>query len=1331
MALPIQHLTLPMLHKSIVLAPGEYHIYVSVPACTTTAPTGTTTVTYCQNVAAMALTATGTSLLWYTAATGGTGSTTAPTPSTATVGNTIYYVSQTLNSCEGPRLAITVTVNALPAAPTVIASLTYCEGVAVPPLTATGTNLLYYSNATGGVGVTSLTPTTLVFGPTTYYVSQTVNGCESPRASIVVLVIPRPIPPTVTTPVTYCQNATAIPLTATAQTGTSLLWYTTATGGTGSLTAPVPLTTVTGSTIYYVSSISIQGQCESFTRAAITVTVIATPAAPTVTTPITYCQNATATALTATGTNLKWYTTATGGTGSTVAPIPSTTTIGSTIYYVSQTVSTCESPRAAITVTITATTPAPTVTTPVTYCQNAIAVPLTATGTSLLWYTSASGGTGSTTAPTPSTTTVGSTTYYVSQTQSCGESPRAAITVTVNALPAAPIVILPIIYCQNAVSFALSAVGTNLLWYTVATGGTGSTIAPTPSTTTVGTITYYVSQTVNGCEGPRAISVVTVNAIPAAPIVTTPVTYCQNVPATALTATGTNLLWYTTAIGGTGSSTAPIPLTTTVSSTIFYVSQTNNNCESPRAAITVNVVASTPAPIVTTPITYCQNATATPLTATGTSLLWYTVATGGTGSATAPTPITTTGGSTIYYVSQTLSCGESPRAAITVTVNTIPIAPIVTTPVAYCQNATATALVATGTNLLWYSSPTGGGGVSATPTPSTTNVGTVTYYVSQTINGCEGPRSAIVVTVNAIPAAPVVSTPVTYCQNVPATVLTATGTNLLWYTTAIGGTGSSTAPIPLTTTVGSTIFYVSQTTNNCESPRAAITVTIVAATPAPTVTTPVTYCRNATATALTATGTNLLWYTAATGGTATTTAPIPSTTTVGSTTYYVSQTLSCGEGPRAAITVIVNAVPAAPIVTSPIALCQNIAATALTATGTSLLWYGTPTGGTGSTIAFTPSTSTVGTVIYYVSQTITGCESPKAAIVVNTNITPAAPTTTSAITYCQNATATALIATGTNLLWYTVAAGGTGSATAPTPSTSTAGSTNYYVSQTVGVCEGPRANVAVNVTALPTAATVVTPVTYCQNATATSLSATGTNLLWYTVATGGTGAATAPTPSTTTAGSATYYVAQTNTCGEGPRTSIIINVTATPAAPTALTTTNVTLNSATLNWTGVANNYYTVEYKLTTATTWTTAAAGIQANTYNLTGLTIGSEYQWRVGANCAATGAGNFATAPLFNTASRNNIITVIEDGIGLKVSPNPIRTTAIIDYIVPGTGEVIFNIIDQYGRIVKTFSEGQKVAGQYQRDVVGEFRSMLSGAYFIRIQQNGKKIALHFIKY
>ena len=1092
------------------------------------------------------------------------------------------------------------------------------------------------------------------------------------------------------------------------------------------------------------STISLTSAAQSITLAPgeyhiyVSVPACAT-VAPTVSTPVTYCQNSTATALTATGTSLLWYTTASGGTGSTTAPTPSTATVGNTIFYVSQTLNSCEGPRTAITITVNGLPIEPTVLPSVTYCQGAVSNPLTATGVNLSWFIWATAVT-TTTPPIPSTGIIGNLQYIVYQTVNGCRSNGTNDTVYIASIPTIPTVVSPYSYCQNATAIPLTASGTNLLWFTTPTGGVGSTTAPTPATSAIGSTTYYVSQSNNtnpngafpGCVGPRAAITVIVNAIPASPIITTPISYCQNATATPLTAIGANLKWYTTATGGIGSTVAPVPITTTIGSTNYYVSQTTNGCESPRALITVSITATTAAPTVTTPITYCQFATASPLVAGGTSLLWYTNATGGTGSATAPIPATNTAGSTIYYVSQTQSCGESPRASITVNVNALPAVPIVTTPITYCQNAIATALPATGTNLLWYTTATGGTGSTTTPTPLTTTAGSTSYYVSQTTGNCEGPRALITVNVNATPSAPIVTSPVSYCQNTTATALTATGTNLLWYLTPTGGTGSAIAPIPATTTVGSVNYYVSQSANGCESLKAILIVTITASTAAPTtVTTPVTYCQNSTAVALTAAGTSLLWYTTATGGSGTATAPIPSTTTVGNTNYYVSQTSGCGEGPRALIVVTTLAIPLAPTVTSAVVYCQNATATSLTATGTNLLWYTVATGGTGTTTAPLPSTNSVGSTTYYVSQTTNTCEGPRAAIITTINSTPAAPVVNPTVNYCQNATATALTTTGTNLLWYTSAAGGTGSATAPIPVTTTAGSTNYYVSQTTGICEGPRALITVNVNALPAAPTVTSPIAYCQNATATALTATGTGLVWYNIATGGTGATIAPTPLTTIAGSTNYYVAQTNNCGESVRATVVVNVTATPSAPTNLTSTNITLNRATLNWTGTPNNYYTVEYKLATATTWTVAASAIQVTTFNLTGLTISSNYLWRVSANCAVTGIGNISAAQTFSSSSRNNIVTDIKDGIGLKLSPNPVNSSAIIDYVVPATGEVLFSIIDQYGKAVKTFSEGNKTAGQYQKNIFTEFKNMARGGYFIRIQQVGKTHSLHFIMY
>ncbi len=171
---------------------------------------------------------------------------------------------------------------------------------------------------------------------------------------------------------------------------------------------------------------------------------------------------------------------------------------------------------------------------------------------------------------------------------------------------------------------------------------------------------------------------------PPAPIVTTPVLYCQNSTAVPLTATalaGNTLSWYTVAVAGTASADAPTPSTTAVGTTNYYVSQKNTaGTEGPRATIAVTINA-LPQALSNSTVTYCQNATAIPLTATagtGNILKWYSVATGGVGSNTAPMLNTATAGTTIYYVSQVSSNGcEGARASITITVIAPPSATVI------------------------------------------------------------------------------------------------------------------------------------------------------------------------------------------------------------------------------------------------------------------------------------------------------------------------------------------------------------------------------------------------------------------------------------------------------------------------------------------------------------------------------------------------------------------------------------------------------------------------------------------------------------------------------
>jgi hypothetical protein len=154
------------------------------------------------------------------------------------------------------------------------------------------------------------------------------------------------------------------------------------------------------------------------------------------------------------------------------------------------------------------------------------------------------------------------------------------------------------------------------------------------------------------------------------------------------------------------------------------------------------------------------------------------------------------------------------------------IPPTVISPVVYCKNTNASELSATGTNLRWYTSATEGTPFTSTPIPSTENIGSTNYYVSQTLNNVESERAEIIVNVEAIPLAPTVVSPVYYSIDDQAIELIATGANLKWYSSETIETELTATPIPSTATIGTTNYYVSQTIGICESLRASIAVSV-------------------------------------------------------------------------------------------------------------------------------------------------------------------------------------------------------------------------------------------------------------------------------------------------------------------------------------------------------------------------------------------------------------------------------------------------------------------------------------------------------------------------
>lgn len=178
----------------------------------------------------------------------------------------------------------------------------------------------------------------------------------------------------------------------------------------------------------------------------------------------------------------------------------------------------------------------------------------------------------------------------------------------------------------------------------------------------------------------------------------------------------------------------------------------------------------------------------------------------------------------------------------------------------------------------------------------------------------------------------------------------------------------------------------------------------------------------------------------------------------------------------------------------------------------------------------------------------------------------------------------------------------------------TAASGTYNVTATLNGCTSAAGTVIVNISATPVAPIVTTPVTYCVNETANPLVATalpGNTLKWYDAPTGGNMTTSTPTPSTTTAGTTTYYVSQINTVSscESVRSSIVVTVKPTPVIGSTSSTNPTSCNSSTgtivLNGL-TANTSYTVNYtKNGSAATATITSNG--SGVLTITGLSAGT----------------------------------------------------------------------------------------------------------------------------
>ncbi len=680
-----------------------------------------------------------------------------------------------------------------------------------------------------------------------------------------------------------------------------------------------------------------------------------------------------------------------------------------------------------------------------------------------------------TTIANPVASPVNTTDYIVTTTiGTCSD--KDTVRITVKALPVIDAGNNAIL-CTGASVNIIASGGQNYTW-APATNLSATNIA-NPVATPTATITYTLTGTAaNGCANTDSLTL-TVNNAPSANA-GPDTSFCVG-SSLGLNATGGGTYSWSPA-GGLSSSTIANPVANPAITTTYILTVTlPGGCT---AKDTV-VVAVNPLPLVDAGTNHiiCPGSSAT-LSATGAaSYTWLPAGTLNNPATAAPvaTPTVTT----TYIVTGTDANGCKKTDAVTVVIGP-GLTVTASNDVTVCAG-TSTGLNVTGTANTYSWSPATGlnanntSGVTATPLVTTTYTATVT----NTATGCTG-KDSVTVTVNPVPTANA-GIDTAACSGASVGLLASGGTSYSWL--PVSDLSSATIANPVCTPV-TTIQYTVTVTNvqGC-SDKDTVVVTFK---PFPTMN-PVlndTVCNNTTTLASnfigTPAATTFTWTNSNTslGLAGNGTGNVPAFLAHHSMPFDVNTVLvvtpvlnGCPGWPQV-YTILVKASP----VVNPVAtinVCNNtlVPASAYTSTpaGATFTWTNsnTATGlasttGAGNTPSFTATnTSPTGlTSTISVVPTANTCAGDTFKYNINVYPIPEAPSVSN-VHYCKNAVASPLTASGTGSLNWYLSSTSTLAVAAPTPLTTTAGLTSYYVSQTINGCESSRLPLNVNIYALP------------------------------------------------------------------------------------------------------------------------------------------------------------------------------------------------------------------------------------------------------------------------
>jgi hypothetical protein len=572
-------------------------------------------------------------------------------------------------------------------------------------------------------------------------------------------------------------------------------------------------------------------------------------------------------------------------------------------------------------------------------------------------------------------------------------------------------------------------------------GATVGTNAPTYSSSTLANndvITCLFTSSLacvsaNNITSNSITIVVNVSSTPSVSISTANTTICAGTNIT-FTATpnngGSNPMyqWYKNNNPISGATSVTYSTATAVNNDIFKCILTSNIACATTPTATSNTITITvnPLPVASTitaggPTTFCAGGFAV-LSGNNNGGIW-------SNGATTSTITVTSSGS--YFVTNSNSCGSINSNTISITVNAAPVASSITAngPTTFCAG-----------NSVILSGNNSGGTWSNGATTATINVNASgNYYVTNSNNCGTINSNTIAVTVNPLPTASAIT------ANGPTTICTGSSVTLSGNNN--GGTwsnGATTASI----TVNTAGNYFVTNTNSCGSVNSN-TINVIVNSP-PTAATisaggATTFCAGNSVT-LSGNNNSGTWSNGAT------------TTTINVNTsgnYYVTNSNNCGTVNSNAIAVTVNPLPTAATITA------NGSTTICT--GSSVTLSGNNSGGTWSNGATTASITVTTAGNYFVtsSNSCGSVNSNTINVVVSSGPTASTISAAGATTFCEGNSVTL---NGNN--------GGIWSTGANTNSINVITSGDYYVTNTDACGSVTSNHIIITVNPLPVAATI-------------------------------------------------------------------------------------------------------------------------------------------------------------------------------------------------------------------------------------------------------------------